>query len=447
MPSVSTTARLYSDNTGSHEEVRVLLTPEGPLLSLLEYSLTRAKSASWNRKLLRGVSLFLDYLEACPGEKQEWRLFRNFATALRYGTFNSSTGLDPSGLCWLPFSQDAEFYIRLLSDYFDWLADKHPRAAKLNPSVPAYAHEARLQENAYLLRRSKALLGHGWRATLDSPTQRTTLPLRPPKIAPQNPPTFPDAHFESLLFNGFKVGGRYDFRGMLITLLIHGAGFRLSETFHLYMCDVQPDESNPNAAEVRIHHPVYGKSPIQDHISGDSRLCNRAKYLASEWSLRPRNQLIGSLSAGWKGSMLDGAFHMRAWWFYPDFGELFLQLWKEYINRVSSIDRDNPFAFVNTEREPIGSIYTISSFYKAYYSAAERAGLPTGKVNGVSPHGHRHAYMQRLRRAGIGEMERQRFIHHKSIESQRIYSQPSQDEISAALADAANKLRNQSSQK
>lgn len=441
MPSVSITARLYSDATGAYEEVFVLLTPEGPLLSLLEYSRSSLKSASWNRKLVRAVSLFIDYLDACPDEQEEWKLFRNFASAIRVGSFDLANGLDPSGLCWLPFGQDAEYYIFLLSEFFGWLAERYPRAAKFNPLISASTYEARLREKAYLLRRSKAFLGHGWNPGINRLSQRSIVPLRAPKVAPRNPPAFPDAHFETLLFKGFKVGGRYDYRGMLILLLMHGAGFRVSETLHLYMCDVCPDQSNPKSADVRIHDPVYGKPP-QGMGSLSAQGCTtRSAYLAENWGLRPRNKQVGSHFTGWKGVMLDGPYYMRAWWFHPELGELFLQLWSRYVEKVSEIDRDNPFAFVNMEREPRGGIYTLSSFEKAYYSAVKRIGLPIGRVHGTSPHGHRHAYMQRLRRAGIGELERQRFIHHRSIESQKIYTQPSYEESAKLLSDAANKLK------
>src|SRR6202022_2452553 len=84
---------------------------------------------------------------------------------------------------------------------------------------------------------------------------------RPPKVDRGEPPAFPEERFEELLVKGFSAGGRYDYRGMLITLLLHGAGFRESEPFHLYIPDVFPDPGNPSQAMVLIHHPSYGNAP------------------------------------------------------------------------------------------------------------------------------------------------------------------------------------------
>lgn len=61
-----------------------------------------------------------------------------------------------------------------------------------------------------------------------------------------------------LLTEGFKVGRGLDLRNILITLLLHGAGFRASEPFHLYVSDVIPDPSNERSALVQAmgiaHH-------------------------------------------------------------------------------------------------------------------------------------------------------------------------------------------------
>jgi hypothetical protein len=75
------------------------------------------------------------------------------------------------------------------------------------------------------------------------------------------PPEFPDDRFEELLFKGFCVGGRLDYRGILITILLHCAGFRDCEPFHLYLSDVQFDPDDRESALVRIHHPEFGAAP------------------------------------------------------------------------------------------------------------------------------------------------------------------------------------------
>lgn len=86
-------------------------------------------------------------------------------------------------------------------------------------------------------------------------------PKREPKVAKADPPAFPDARFDELLVKGFCTAGRPDYRGMLITLLLHGAGFRESEPFHLYIGDVFPNPFNRKQAGVIIHHPSDGTAP------------------------------------------------------------------------------------------------------------------------------------------------------------------------------------------
>ncbi|MFX7883072.1 site-specific integrase, partial [Acinetobacter baumannii] len=90
-------------------------------------------------------------------------------------------------------------------------------------------------------RRSKAFLGHTWAANA-SPTEtgHRVRGQRLPKVETGEPPAFPEERFEELLAKGFSAAGRQDYRCMLITLLLHGAGFRESEPFQLYISDVFP---------------------------------------------------------------------------------------------------------------------------------------------------------------------------------------------------------------
>lgn len=444
MPCVVTTARVKKDNTGAYEEIPVLLTSEGPLMPLLDYCLSKNRSLSWINKLIRAVGLFLDYLEANPTEPEEWRLFRNFAHALRTGTFNKETQFDPSWLCWSPGGSDVEYYIVLLSDFFDWLSTlPSGRPNQLNPKYTASAFDQKIAQKAYLYRRNKAFLGHAWDKNVKATALvRLTPPFIRPKIAKSSPPEFPDARFEELLFKGFRVRGRYDLRGMLITLLMHGAGFRVSEPFHLFITDVQPHWADDSTAFVAIHHPSLGAAPAGWMDSqGESNRGNRAAYLASKWAISPRNLLAGRCRAGWKSPMLDGKYYMQAWWFDPNYGKWFLQLWEHYRMQVAMIDRDNPFAFVNLVQEPKGSMYCLDSFLKAHRQAVERIGLVYGKKEGTTPHGHRHAYAQRLRRAGIGKLERQRYLHHCSPESQDVYVEPTTQETIDHLKIATANMR------
>ena len=395
------------------------------------------------RKLIHAVSLLLDYIEVNPSETEPWRLFRNFAQRLYTGTFDIRTGLDPSNLCWAPRgSQSAAYTIRLLSDFFDWLGETNPAAKGVNPKYAGNAFDRKLDEAAYLYRRNKAFLGHTW-AENPGPadTGRVTRNKLIPRVTKGEPPEFPQDRLEELLFKGFRVGGKYDYRGMLITLLMHGAGFRLSEPFHLYVGDVHPDPADPLSALVLIHHPSAGAAPSDwRNALGKPMQGTRAAYLGAKWAMTPRTMLTGRDHAGWKSPLLDGEYFMRAWWFDPVYGKWFLQLWQRYMREVALLDRSHPFAFINLDRAPVGDMYCVEAFTKAHEAAVRRIGLEYGKQYGTTPHGHRHSYAQRLRRSEVDKLNIKRFLHHCSIDSQDPYTQPTTAESIATLRTAAQRL-------
>lgn len=390
MSHVVVTARVYTDSSGAFAEIPALLTSSGPLTPLLDYCLHRHhdRSLSWMRKLIHAVGLLLDYIEVNPSEKEPWRLFRNFAHRLHTGTFDIQSGLDPSSLCWAPRSwHSAAYTIILLSEFFDWLGETNPEASNINPKYAGSAHERRLDEAAYLYRRNNAFLGHTW-AENPGPIHvgRLIRNKQSPRVRKSEPPEFPDDRFEELLFKGFRVGGKLDYRGMLITLLMHGAGFRVSEPFHLYVSDVYPDPENPPSALVLIHHPWDGIAPTDwRNASGKTRQGNRAAYLGSKWAMTPRTIMMGREHAGWKNPLLDDKYYMRAWWFDPVYGEWFHQLWQCYIREVALVHRNHPFAFINLNREPVGDMYCVDAFTKAHEAAVRRIGLGYGKQYGTTP--------------------------------------------------------------
>jgi site-specific recombinase XerD len=447
---VVVTTRVYADSSGAFAEIPALLTAGGPLTPLLDYCLHHHhdRSQSWMRKLIHAVGLLLDYIEANPFEEEPWRLFRNFAQRLYTGTFDIQNGIDPSNLCWSPKGwQSAAYTIRLLSEFFDWLGATNPSSYAINPKYAGSAHDRRIDEAGYFYRRNKAFLGHTW---AENPGQadasRITRNKRLPRVTKGEPPEFPHDRFEELLFKGFRVGGKYDYRGMLITLLMHGAGFRVSEPFHLYVSDVHPDPANPPSALVLIHHPSAGAAPADwRNALGKPMQGNRAAYLGAKWAMMPRTMLIGRDHAGWKNPLLDGEYYMRAWWFDPIYGKWFLQLWQRYMREVAMVDRNHPFAFVNLYREPVGNMYCIEAFTKAHEAAVRRIGLEYGKQYGTTPHGHRHSYAQRLRRGSVDKLNVKRFLHHCALESQEPYTQPTTAESIVALQAASQRMRESTS--
>lgn len=273
------------------------------------------------------------YLQTNPAERDTYRLFQNFAQRLYTGTFDRDTGLDPSGLCWMPRSpRDASHIITSISDFFDWLGEMRLDAAKVNPRYAGGAFDKRTDEIAYQYKRSKAFLGHTWVANASPTATRLVRGRRLPKVEKNEPPAFPEERFEELLVNGFSVAGRTDYRGILITLLLHGAGFRESEPFHLYVSDVFPDPLDSRQARVLLHHPIYGEAPDDWRDErGQPRRGNRAEYLAHQFGLSSRTDVMGRHQAGWKGGTHDGPYYKRAYWFLPMYGEWFLHFWHRYL--------------------------------------------------------------------------------------------------------------------
>lgn len=443
---VTVKARVYTDATGVYTELPALLTPAGVLEPLLDYCLYRShdRSLTWMSKVNRSVRMFLEYLQSNPAERDTYRLFQNFAQRLYTGTFDRENGLDPSGLCWAPRSpQDASHIVTHLTDFFDWLGEMRPEAAKVNPRYAGGVFDRQTDEAAYQYRRSKAFLGHTWAANASlAETGHRVRGRRLPKVETGEPPAFPEERFEELLTKGFSAAGRQDYRGMLITLLLHGAGFRESEPLHLYVSDVFPDPANPRQAKVLIHHPTYGAAPADWRDErGRPRKGNRAEYLAQQFGLVPRTELMDRRHAGWKGGMHDAAYYKQAYWFLPEYGEWFQHLWYRHLEQVARLERDHPFAFINLSREPVGAMYTLTQYNKAHAAACERIGLTVAKALGTTPHGHRHAYGRRLRNAGIDKALIRRFMHHASLESQEVYTQPNSREALVALEAAAQRLR------
>ncbi|BBF66294.1 gamma-mobile-trio recombinase GmtY [Acidithiobacillus ferridurans] len=446
MTFVSVNAKIVTDTTGAVMELPVLLTPEGVLGPLLDYCLARShnRSLSWMKKVVLAVTLFLRYVNANPEEPNSYRLFQNFAQRLYSGTFDLTTGLDPSNLCWQPYSiNNAGEIIHRLSELFGWLGEMRPEAENINPRYAGDAFDRKMDEIAYLYRREKAFLGHGWAAN-PGPYQTgyRTRPKMMPRVAKSEPPAFPDNRFEEFLLRGFKVAGKHDYRGMLITLLLHGGGLRVSEPFHLYLQDVFPSPENNKSATVLVHHPHQGYAPSDwTDQTNKGRTSNRAQYLAKKYALAPRTEILGSQGAGWKNPRLDNKFYMTIYWFQPWFGEWFKDLWLRYLEQVACLDRNHPFAFVNLYREPRGSMYTIDKFTKAHGAAVERLGLTVRKQAGTTPHGHRHAYGRRLKNGGLDTLLIQRCMHHASEESQIVYTQATMRETLIALRDASGRMQ------
>jgi integrase len=457
MDHVVVRAKVVRDNTGIAAELPVIVTDHGALEPLVAYLVenVHAKSHSWAQKLVQAVGLLLDYMAAnhdCFADPKD--LFRTFVQRLYSGTIGED-GLDPSGLYWLPrTSATIRQLTSQLSEFSDWMTrDEDGTAKPLNPWREATRFEEMLNWAAYHQRHSRAFLAHTWDHGVASEVAkraRNTLLKRGPKVERTGVKHFSDERFLDLLFKGFIVPGkqkspriaeRLNLRDILITLLQHCGGLRASEPFHLYVHDVLPDPYDPDLAMVRVYHPSEGQAP-DDWLDAQGRpkRCNREAYLRGKYQLRPRDNYYKTdpLHAGWKDPLLDsssGKF-MHVHWFPRWAGKLFKLLWDRYLIQRALLECHHPFAFVSLS----GSPYAVRRYNQAHARAVTRIGLVPAKMNGTTPHGHRHAYGQRMTEAAIDPIIRKKAMHHKSIESQIAYTEPSIDRVTAMLSQTTDAL-------
>lgn len=455
-------AKLISDNTGSVSYIPVLLSRDGPVLSVLRYvkKNLHCRSLSWCEKVTWSAHLLLEYstVNVCVFRNGS-ELFNNFAQALYNGTINPDTGLDPSFLYWKPRrTRNANNILQLLTGLSDDLV-KAGLAESYNPADPSpskYEHTLAMAAFEHLRRR--AFLGHIRKKPYESdPVVRMTTRRRVQKISHGDmPPSFPDKSFEDLLLKGFIRRGasgitdpmlRINARDGLISLLMHGAGLRLSECFHLYVHDVYAHPEDSTQAVVRIYHPSLGTAPDDWRDASGKPARNRQEYLAGKYRLLPRNQRGDAEFAGWKGNLMDsGKTHsMSVIWRSPDYARIFLSLWKIWLAERSLYQCSHPFAFIGLKKgqrnlRSAGGPYRIGAFKQAHRRAVERIGLQPSKAGGTTPHGHRHAMGQYLTDISMPPVAIQKILHHCSLISQEPYTRASQAKVSEMLNAAKKRL-------
>jgi len=440
--------RLVTDNTGAHVVLPVIVTEGGPLLPLVRYMRSPQARAgrSSQEKLVHVVGLLLDFMAAnhdCFENPAD--LFAAFVERLYTGTV-SPDGEDPSGLYWTAKSTvSVKQLVGVLSRFSDWLADNEG-ATPLNPWREATAAEQRLAWAAWHHRKNRAFLSHTMSrdtARLEMSRARNVALKKAPVVDRDAAKYFPEDQIENLLFQGFIVPGerksrliqeRLNLRDILITMLMHYGGLRMSEPFHLYVQDVIADPLDPNAVLVRVYHPSEGLAPPDWKGADGKPLKNlmRRDYLRGKYQLQPRNEYwkTEALYAGWKGGTLDNETKFMQVFFFPTWtAGFFWQLWKLYLVQRARLNCQHPFAFVTAKGDP----YSIDAFKKAHKAAVERIGLVAAKHLGTTPHGHRHAYGQRLVDFDLDAIFRKKALHHRSLESQVVYTEPDHKRLRRAM--------------
>ncbi|WP_448119560.1 gamma-mobile-trio recombinase GmtY [Pseudomonas serbica] len=419
----------------------IILTEHGVLDQFARYiHLNRRKSRSWQDSATFAVQLLLEYMEANQStSRTPQALFSEFSTALFTGTIERFN--DPSGLWWQPRQpEDANKLIGHLTHFSDWLSSFNEKSnLQLNPWKEATRHEQRLNWAAYSHSRDNSFLSHLWQGdpTGYSRSDRTSTP----PINRQSPTkAFPEEKFGLLIEEGFRRYTRdtlrsTDLRNSLISYLMHFGGLRLSEALSLWSDDVSIEDGE---VIVRVFHPQYGRG---------NNGKKRSDILQQRYGLQPRNTLVKAtdpLFLGWKNCLLTDP-HRRCFevYFHPhNTGLVFAALWRDYHlkQRVKPTAGENhPYAFTNKNGQP----YSHRMFRKAHKLAIERIGLEYAKLHGTTPHGHRHAYGQRLAENGADPLLIKNAMHHASITSSQIYTEPTAMQIRRGLCDVELRLRGQ----
>lgn len=430
------------DATGIQHVLPVIVTEHGVLDQFARYMhLNRRKSRSWQESSVFAVRLLLEFMEANHGFYEEPRaLFTAFSDALFTGTV-SNIG-DPSGLWWKPRQPDyAGKLIGHITKFTDWLAVANEDVKlQLNPWRQATRHEERLNWAAYSHRRDNAFLSHLWCSKPQTSQSRVVRSKSLPMERQTPAKAFPEEYLDLLVSEGFRrrardSRGQSDLRNVLITLLMHYGGLRLSEALSLWSDDVSVEAGE---VIVRVHHPEYGLAP-----GGKT---NRAAYLQNKYGLQSRNQLVKAtdpLFLGWKNCLITDP-HRRCFevFFYPhQSGQVFASMWRDYHLRGQRVNPkagdEHPYAFTNRDGQP----YSHRMFRRAHSLAIERIGLVLGKTEGTTPHGHRHAYGQRLARDGADPLLIKNAMHHSSITSSQIYTQPTTMRMRQSLLAIESRLR------
>ncbi|MGX1742410.1 gamma-mobile-trio recombinase GmtY [Bosea sp. NPDC055353] len=428
----------------------LLILQREPFRPLLEYFRERNFSLASEEVYARAIGQLIDFLAARGNlyrdVEQRPQFFNGFAHALKHGTI--AAGHDPTGLWWVPRSTDnVRKLLAAALEFSDWLVLKAD-ATSLNPWRKAsYA-----EEMAFLRRWNRASANSLLKHLKTNPdinsvqsARRNAFPTSRPSRVDTPPPAFPEKLFPKFLYDGFIRPGRaasakphlrQNLRDMLITLLMHGGGLRVSEPFHIFVEDIFEDPNDNSIAHVRVFHPSDGMMDVEDPLLGPRKI-NREAYLKIHHGRTPLDQ-VGKRT-GWKNNHVNpNGLFMPVYWFPTDYGRLFLKLFRMYIEYTRPPSPE-PWLFLTESGLPM----TAKAFAQQYAAAARRLDIHPRKADGTTPHGHRHAYGQRLaeakRQGLIDEKAVQLCLHHRSPASQNVYTQLSISEITYTL-DRASEL-------
>jgi integrase len=425
----------------------VIYTEQGVLKHFCQYMLDNSlKSQSWKNKASQAVLLLLDYAESKNGQfKSPQQMFRAFTDDIYDGTIDEN-GDDQSDLRWHPKAlKTANSLIHHISLYSDWLyTETDEKTALLNPPRLASNQERICNLAAYHNRESRAFLRHTFNQekALEQSQYTRSVSRRKGAVSDAEPLTvFNNDVAQELITKGFwrnsvfpEAPEQCNLRNVLITMLLHYTGLRVSEVFHIFLADICQDPVNSDSVLITVNHPIYGDAPSYWRNSDNSRKNhNRRDYLHQKYGLEDRlTSIKNSYHAGYKSR----AFKSFYLYFFPsEAGVLWMTLWRYYLTYQRESDDNNlhPFAFTNRKGAPA----SLPLFVRAHANALIKLGYTPSKTNGLNVHAHRHWFGTILTKLGVDPLVIKKVMHHCDVESQQQYiAEARNQEISNVLSDA-----------
>ena len=438
----------------------------------------RGRKLNWKRRAARSLGLFFDFSGSFTFDERQSMRNRHSATlsafihALQQGTIPAD-GVDESRLFWPPMSTNMvtetarhlDYFVDYTKNLLKDLTEDHPLKAlqkafhgsptDSSTTVRFLITAKRLSSRSFLKHLKEDAIG----ASEQERRSRQSLGLEKKSIGYQTMKTMPLQLVTDLLSFGFITNPnasdlfeREDITAKMVFILLIGGGLRLSEPLHMWFNDVTfPTLKGEGRCLPILRHPSQALTYIE------CENCTRMQYLKQR-GLYPRNIAQGkSMFAGWKELSTDqNTKSTEVYFIHENLEHLFATYYNYYLNirreligkRIATGKSDHPFLFVsngedrNSGESYIGAPYSEGAFRGAFERALVRvetkSGQPIarGKMFGTTPHALRHAYAMILVKCGAPQKAIQRALHHRSILSQDVYTQPEWGEVNAALSAA-----------
>lgn len=212
-------------------------------------------------------------------------------------------------------------------------------------------------------------------------------------------------------------------------------GPRISEQLNMWREDVLPgryrpllfpDDRSSEVPLVILAHPYAAQYVGRMSVDGTSR----SQYLLARYGRVPRPGMTKADRAGWKGMLMDNEQLQisQVFWISEAWAAYYYELVTELKERVlplvpEGIRRSHSYLLINDDprSEFFGMPLKRSNLRKAWERACRRIGQEPYR-GAYHLHGLRDTYTHALRRChGITDADRQRYLHHHSIQSQACY--------------------------